>query len=189
MTRDPLAETLQTIQEDSKGAVTAPPSAQPPADFTGMRVTERQGYAAGIPAVLRSFQHLQTHDALLRGMAALRVLNQTGGIDCMSCAWPEPDGGRRIAEFCENGAKAVAWETDTHKVDPEFFAQHSVAELSRQSDYWLGKQGRITHPVVLREGRTHYEEISWDDAFGLLARELNALGSPDEAIFYTSGRT
>ena len=189
MTRDPLAETLQTIQEDSKGAVTAPPSAQPPADFTGMRVTEPQGYAAGIPAVLRSFQHLQTHDALLRGMAALRVLNQTGGIDCMSCAWPEPDGGRRIAEFCENGAKAVAWETDTHKVDPEFFAQHSVAELSRQSDYWLGKQGRITHPVVLREGRTHYEEISWDDAFGLLARELNALGSPDEAIFYTSGRT
>jgi molybdopterin-dependent oxidoreductase alpha subunit len=189
MTRDPQAQTLQTIEEDAKEATKPEPSAQPPADFTGLRVTEPQGSAVGIGAVVRSFQHLQTHDALLRGMAALRVLNQKDGIDCMSCAWPEPDGSRRIAEFCENGAKAVAWETDTHEVDAEFFAQHSVAELSRQSDYWLGKQGRITHPVVLREGGTHYEEISWDDAFGLLARELNALGSPDEAIFYTSGRT
>jgi molybdopterin-dependent oxidoreductase alpha subunit len=107
----------------------------------------------------------------------------------MSCAWPEPDGQRRIVEFCENGAKAVAWEADGRRVGAEFFRQHSVKELSEQSDYWLGQQGRITHPMVLRSGSTHYEPLSWDEVFRFLARQLNDLASPDEAIFYTSGRT
>ena len=107
----------------------------------------------------------------------------------MSCAWPEPDGHRRLIEFCENGAKAVAWEADSRRVTAEFFRRYSVGELAEQSDYWLGQQGRITEPVVLRSGATHYDAISWDDAFSLLAQELNALASPDEAIFYTSGRT
>jgi molybdopterin-dependent oxidoreductase alpha subunit len=138
--------------------------------------------------VLRSLGHLQENHAITRGAQALRLLNQKHGIDCMSCAWPEPDGHRRLAEFCENGAKAVAWEADSRLATPEFFRRHSVAELSQQSDYWLGQQGRIEQPMLLRDGSAHYEPISWDDAFALIAQELNALASPNEAVFYTSGR-
>ena len=165
------------------------PLAQPPEGLTGLKTEPPQTYAAGAPAILSSIHHLASRSALIRGSLALRVLNQKGGIDCMSCAWPEPDGQRRIVEFCENGAKAVAWEADGRRVGAEFFRQHSVKELSEQSDYWLGEQGRITHPMVLRSGSTHYEPLSWDEVFRFLARELNDLASPDEAIFYTSGRT
>src|SRR6185312_2344114 len=106
-----------------------------------------------------------------------------------SCAWPDPDAHRSAAEFCENGAKAIAWEADSRRLTPEFFAKHSIDDLARESDYWHGQQGRLTEPMVLRPGRRHYEPISWDDAFALIADELNALASPNEAIFYTSGRT
>jgi molybdopterin-dependent oxidoreductase alpha subunit len=116
-------------------------------------------------------------------------LNQKGGIDCQSCAWPDPDKKRTITEFCESGARALADEGTTKRITPEFFAQYSIAELFAKDDYWLNSQGRLTEPVVLRNGATHYESISWDDAFRLIAGELNSLASPDEAIFYTSGRT
>ncbi len=116
-------------------------------------------------------------------------MNQKGGIDCPSCAWPDPDGKRAPAEFCENGAKAVAWETDSKRADPEFFAKHSIAELAKQNERWLGDAGRLTHPMVLRRGSQHYEPIDWPDAFKMIADELNSLASPDEAMFYTSGRT
>ncbi len=116
-------------------------------------------------------------------------LNQFDGYDCPGCAWPDPDAERAVAEFCENGAKAVAEEGTKERVGPEFFARHSVAELSERSDFWLGKQGRLTHPMILKKGATHYQPISWDEAFAMLGRELNALSSPDEAVFYTSGRT
>jgi len=107
-----------------------------------------------------------------------------------SCAWPDPDDERSgIAEYCENGAKAIAEEATAKKVTAEFFAQHSVAELATLSDYEIGKKGRIAQPVYLPEGATHYQPISWEDAFSHIARTLNALSSPDEAIFYTSGRT
>ena len=117
------------------------------------------------------------------------AINQKDGFDCPGCAWPEPDGERSHAEFCENGAKAVAEEATTKRVTPEFFRQWSVEELSKQSDFWLGKRGRLTHPMLLRAQAPHYEPISWDEAFTLIATELNALASPDDAIFYTSGRT
>jgi molybdopterin-dependent oxidoreductase alpha subunit len=116
-------------------------------------------------------------------------LNQPGGVDCPGCAWPEPDGERSHFEFCEEGAKHVADEATTKRVTPEFFKQWSIPELSRQPDHWLNQQGRLTNPMIRREGSDYYEAIDWTDAFGLLARELNSLGSPDEAIFYTSGRT
>ena len=106
----------------------------------------------------------------------------------MSCAWPESDHHRKIAEFCENGAKAIAWETDSRKCGADFFAKHSVVELSNKDEYWLGQQGRLTEPMVLRDGATHYAPIKWDDAYQMIADELNALENPDEAIFYTSGR-
>ena len=123
-----------------------------------------------------------------RSFQTLLKMNQKDGFDCPSCAWPDPDDHRKIAEFCENGAKAVASEATTIRATPEFFAKHSIEELKQQTDYWLERQGRITHPMVKRAGATHYEAISWDDAFSLIAKELNALASPNEAAFYTSGR-
>lgn len=125
----------------------------------------------------------------MRGVNALAHLNQFEGIDCPGCAWPDPDHQRSLNEYCENGVKAIAEEATAKRCTPEFFQARSVRQLSEQSDYWLGHQGRLTHPMVLRAGSQHYEAISWDEAFRIIARELNALASPDQAIFYTSGRT
>ena len=176
--------------DDAEHAIdTRPTDAQGPTNFTGLKLEAPATYAAGLPGVLRSLKHLEMDHSTMRGARALRVLNQKDGIDCMSCAWPEPDGERRMAEFCESGAKAVAWETDPRRVTPEFFRDNPVSELALRSDFWLGQQGRIAQPVVLREGAKCYEEISWDGAFKLIADELNLMEKPDEAIFYTSGRT
>lgn len=164
-------------------------SAQPPEELEGLRVEEPGRVAGGVAAVTSALRHAWGEMGVVRGTRTLLELNQKGGFDCPGCAWPDPDGERSHAEFCENGAKHVADEATQKRVTPEFFRQWSVADLSLKSDYWLGKQGRITHPMLLREGATHYEPVSWDEAFQLIARELNALASPDEAIFYTSGRT
>ncbi|MEO0875128.1 MAG: molybdopterin-dependent oxidoreductase, partial [Bacteroidota bacterium] len=124
---------------------------------------------------------------------ALRVaakLNQKGGIDCPGCAWPDPDDERsKLGEYCENGIKAIAEEAQKKTIGREFFSQHSIADLGQWSDFQLGKAGRLAEPLLLEEGATHYQPISWDDAFALIAEELKGLQSPDEAIFYTSGRT
>jgi len=163
---------------------------QPPVDFTGIEMGDPAKSAAGVKAVVSSFKHVFGAMPVTRGLKVLLNLNQKGGIDCPSCAWPDPDGDRsRIAEYCENGAKAIAEEATTRKVTPVFFQNYSVAELSQKSDYWLSQQGRLTHPMVLQAGKTHYEKIAWEDAFQLIAKHLNKLASPDEAIFYTSGRT
>ncbi|MDA1358920.1 FdhF/YdeP family oxidoreductase [Glycomyces luteolus] len=145
-------------------------------------------HAVGLPAVASSIRVVGTQAGVKRGLPLLRDVNQAGGFDCPGCAWPEP-GHRHPAEFCENGAKAVAEEGTRRRVDPEFFAAHPVADLAGRSGYWLGQQGRLTQPVHLAEGATHYEPISWDDAFALIAAELAALDRPDAAAFYTSGRT
>jgi molybdopterin-dependent oxidoreductase alpha subunit len=163
--------------------------AQPPEEFTGGHIGKAKGTAGGLPAVWVATKHVAREMGLLRGTRTLLRLNQKEGFDCPGCAWPDPDGERSHAEFCENGAKAVAEEATTRRVTPDFFREWSVADLSRKSDYWLGKQGRITQPVVLRRGATHYEPVEWDEAFKLIAEELNTLASPDEAAFYTSGRT
>jgi molybdopterin-dependent oxidoreductase alpha subunit len=125
----------------------------------------------------------------VRTAATLTRLNQRHGFDCPGCAWPEELGGRKVAEFCENGAKAVAEEATKRRVTPEFFARHSVSDLAGQPEYWLSQQGRITRPMALAPGDTHYRTIEWDDAYRLIAEHLNGLASPDEACFYTSGRT
>ncbi len=125
----------------------------------------------------------------VRTAACAARLNQRHGFDCPGCAWPEEHGGRKLAEFCENGAKAVAEEATKRVVTPEFFARHSVADLAARPEYWLSQQGRLTHPVVLRPGDDHYRPIDWDDAYRLIADELRGLDSPNEALFYTSGRT
>jgi molybdopterin-dependent oxidoreductase alpha subunit len=163
--------------------------AETPLEFTGLRVSEIETTAAGLPAVLSTMKHGLGEMGVMRTLKTFLNVNQKGGFDCQSCAWADPDGERHLAEFCENGAKAIAEEATTKKVTPQFFREHSVAELSQKSDYWLGRQGRITEPMVLRKGATHYEPISWENAFAMVADELKSLASPDEAIFYTSGRT
>jgi molybdopterin-dependent oxidoreductase alpha subunit len=152
------------------------------------RITSPKDFAGGLPAVVSSLRHLADGPGLVRGARALLEMNQKGGFDCPSCAWPDPDGDRPHAEFCENGAKALASEATRRLADEAFFANHSVAELLEQDDLWLEKQGRIARPMVLREGATHYQPIDWDDAFALVAEHLKGLSIPDEAIFYTSGR-
>jgi molybdopterin-dependent oxidoreductase alpha subunit len=144
--------------------------------------------AAGIPAVISALRHGVTQMGAVRTARTLLHLNQPDGFDCPGCAWPEP-GHTHLAEFCENGAKAVAEEATKRRITPEFFASHSVAELGERSNYWLGQQGRLTEPMIKRAGASHYSPITWDDAFGLIADELRALPSPDAAAFYTSGRT
>jgi formate dehydrogenase major subunit len=158
-------------------------------DESKLKVGEPTTYAAGVKGVLVSLQHGLDEMGAVRTARTLRLLNQREGFDCPGCAWPEAHGHRKVAEFCENGAKAVAEEATVRRVTPEFFARHSVAELAQKSDYWLGKQGRLTEPMVLREGASHYEPISWDDAFALVGGALRGLTDPNEAIFYTSGRT
>ena len=163
---------------------------QSPTDFTGIEQSKPANEAAGFTAVFSSLKHVFGAIPMNRGLKSLLKLNQKGGIDCPSCAWPDPDGERsKIAEYCENGAKAIAEEATTRKVTPVFFQKYSVAELSQKSDYWLGQQGRLTHPLVLQKDKLHYEKIAWEDAFKLIGTQLNELSSPDEAIFYTSGRT
>lgn len=162
----------------------------PPETYTGIKRTKVKTKAAGIPGIWNAFRHINEEVGFVDGLRILNKLNKKQGVDCPGCAWPDPDGKRSmLAEYCENGAKAIAEEATKKRVTHEFFRTHSVEELSQWSDYEIGKAGRITEPVVLHEGSSHYEPISWDDAFALIASELNALPSPNEAVFYTSGRT
>lgn len=166
----------------------APPSAQPPPETAAAQLRPASKAAAGLEAVKKTAQ-LVGGVGLARGVRALLQVNQSDGFDCQSCAWPSPDHARHVFEFCENGAKAVADEATTKTVDAAFFRTHSVAALAAESDYWLNAQGRLTEPVVLRAGATHYEPIAWDAAFALMGSELRALPTPHAAAFYTSGRT
>lgn len=152
------------------------------------RFSAPKEHAAGTPAVVSSLQHVFGKAGVIRGTKALLDLNQAGGFDCPSCAWPDPDGHRAVAEFCENGAKAIASEAMHRTIGREFFAAHSIADLMTQSDAWHDLQGRLAEPMLLRENATHYEPVTWDEAFAIVAEELRALDSPDEALFYTSGR-
>jgi len=146
--------------------------------------------AAGVGGVLHGLAPGLAQMGVGRSARTLLRINQVGGFDCPGCAWPEPaPGARHRAEFCENGAKAVAEEATLRRITPEFFAEHAVADLAGRSDHWLGQQGRLTSPMVLRPGGTHYTPISWDGAFALAASALRGLDSPDRAAFYTSGRT
>ena len=172
---------------DSKKRAT--PAAQQPDDTGDIRLGEASHVAAGVKAVIQTMRFTLREMGAVRGVDQLLRLNQKTGFDCQSCAWPSPDEDRHMAEFCENGVKAVSDEATTKRITREFFAQHSVADLAAQSDHWLNHQGRLTEPMILRAGATHYEPITWTDAFALLAGELRALPSPDEASFYTSGRT
>ncbi|MGI5351644.1 FdhF/YdeP family oxidoreductase [Streptomyces sp. CA-250714] len=163
-----------------------PPSSDPVQDSPQVEAPKHA--AAGLSAVAHSLRMARQQMGVKRTALTLLRVNQKDGFDCPGCAWPEGDK-RHAAEFCENGAKAVAEEATTRRVTRDFFAAHPVADLAGRSGYWLGQQGRLTEPMYLPEGGERYEPIGWDAAFALIAEELKALASPDEAVFYTSGRT
>lgn len=165
------------------------PGAQPPILPVNTRQRKRQKLAAGWKAIQESASYGVHQAGGKNTLGTFFHLNQVDGFDCQSCAWPNPDDDRSLAEFCENGFKAVAYEVDPKQVTKEFFREHSIADLALKSDYWLGQQGRLVVPLIRRPDASHYEPIEWSEAFELIASELKSLKSPDEAVFYTSGRT
>ncbi|NBX24813.1 MAG: hypothetical protein EBQ99_01970 [Planctomycetes bacterium] len=150
----------------------------PPAEAAGGPTAVRVALSASISRM-----------GATRAASTLLQLNQQDGFDCPGCAWPDPAGHRSAFEFCENGAKAVADEATLARADRDFFARHSVQALAERDDHQLGQSGRLTEPMHRAPGDTHYRPIAWDDAFALTARHLRSLASPNEAVFYTSGRT
>lgn len=168
----------------------AHPNPENPEEFLDLKLGAPKTVAAGFPAVISSASHVFEEMDVARGMKALFALNQTDGYDCPGCAWPDPDKHRSsLGEYCENGAKAIAEEATTKKLTADFFAKNSVSELANLNDYEVGKKGRIAQPMFLAKNATHYSPLSWDEAFKKIAVHLNNLSSPDEAVFYTSGRT
>jgi formate dehydrogenase major subunit len=152
-----------------------------------LSVTSRKTWAAGAPAVAESLRVGERQMGARRTALTLLRINQPGGFDCPGCAWPEP-GERSHFEFCENGAKAVAEEATLRRVTPQFFAEHSVGDLAAKSGYWLGQQGRLTEPMYKAPDADHYRPVSWPQAIRIAAEALRSC-DPDEAVFYTSGRT
>lgn len=163
-----------------------PPADEPRDDLT---VTPPKMWAAGVPAVAHALEYSLAQTSPRKTAVDLLTMNQVDGIDCPGCAWADPSPGHRHRnEYCENGAKHINDEATTRRITAGFFREHTVSELGSRSDMWLNQQGRLTEPVVKRPGSDHYEPISWRDALDLLAGELKALNTPDEAVFYTSGR-
>jgi molybdopterin-dependent oxidoreductase alpha subunit len=171
--KDGSSQTMSTIEDPSDDLSVSPPKT----------------WATGVPAVTHALQYSLGQTSVRRTALTLLNVNQTKGIDCPGCAWPEPGPKQRhLNEYCENGAKHINDEATSRRVTADFFQRYTISELAEKSDYWLNQQGRLTEPMVKWRGSEHYEPIRWDDAFNLLAEELRGLESPDEALFYTSGR-
>ena len=165
------------------------PSAENPEKLHDLKVSDPKKWAAGLPGITAAFSDIFQEPGAMRGLKGLFKMNQKDGFDCSSCAWPDEDGDRSvIAAYCENGAKALAEEATKKKLTADFFAKNSVSDLSKLPDMEIGKKGRISIPVFLPENGTHFQPISWDEAYRKIASVLNGLESPDEAAFYTSGR-
>src|SRR5438874_3470256 len=169
-------------QDQSSGA-------EPPEEKARPKLRAPDRVAAGMQALVESLKFTARETGFTRGFGDWLKINKKDGFDCQSCAWPNPDRDRHVFEFCENGVKALTSEATKKQIGPEFFRKHSIADLQEQTDHWLELQGRLVHPMVKREGASHYQPIDCNDAFELMARELNALPTPNAATFYTSGRT
>jgi molybdopterin-dependent oxidoreductase alpha subunit len=165
------------------------PAPEGPEQLAHLKVTEAKTWAAGVPGVVAALKDVFAEAGAVRGLKGLSKMNQKGGFDCSSCAWPDEDGDRSpIAAYCENGAKALAEEATKKKLTADFFARYSVNDLAGLSDMELGKKGRIAFPVYLPKGGTHFLPISFEEGYKKVAETLNGLASPDEGAFYTSGR-
>ncbi len=176
------------MTDDERPGAPAPPDSITPVAHGSPIVSPYDKPAGGLDGVRAALAYTLEQAGLVRGVQALSSVNQADGFDCPSCAWPDPARRGRI-EFCENGAKATADEATRRRVDASFFAAWSISKLLAQSDHWLGQQGRLVQPMYKGEGDSHYRPVSWEKAFALIAGELQGLVSPDEAVFYTSGRT
>jgi molybdopterin-dependent oxidoreductase alpha subunit len=159
------------------------------ADLIGLRHEQPRTFAGGMDAVLSSLSHLYREAGILKSRKIISEFNQLGGFECPGCAWPNPTGHRSRFEFCENGAKSVSAEATTRRIQSDFFQKWPVSDLLQAPGYWLEQQGRLTEPMFLAEGDTHYRPVSWERAFAIAAADLKVLDHPDEAVFYTSGKT
>ncbi len=160
-----------------------------PLESNAPKLSKPKNSAAGIPAVISTAKYGLGNMGVLGSIKNLARVNDFNGFDCPGCAWPDPDKHRSFAEFCENGAKAVADEGTRNRADINFWSQWSVSDLSKKSDHWLNSQGRITQPMILMPESEYYVPISWNESFDIIADNLVSLDNPDQAIFYTSGRT
>ena len=185
-----MSETSQSGKDAPRppSAADAEPAARPRRGPAPGSAPSDRAPAGGVGALVSTWQHARRELGVGRALRVLGDVNQTHGFDCPGCAWPDP-GARAATEFCENGAKAVAHEATRKRLTPEFFAAWSISSLQEQSDHWLEQQGRLTEPLHRAPGADHYEPVSWDAAFAGIAARLRALASPDQALFYTSGRT
>ena len=146
--------------------------------------------SVGLPAILSTLNMGLFDLGPGKSTRVMRKMNQFDGFDCPGCAWPDPDDERTpFGEYCENGIKAIATEADSKTIYADFFKNHAIDELKSKTEMELGKLGRIGEPMVKLPGATHYTSIAWEEAFALIAKNLKSLSSPDEAVFYTSGRT
>jgi molybdopterin-dependent oxidoreductase alpha subunit len=161
-----------------------------PLRFNHLHQAPLKHKAVGIPSILSSFKHMLKYMSVADAWKAATALNQKDGFICPGCAWPDPDDERSsLGEYCENGIKAIAEEAQKKKLTIEFFKKHSVQEIGAWTDFEIGKQGRLTQPMYLPQGATHYQRVAWEDVFEIIADEIKNLATPDEAVFYTSGRT
>ena len=160
-----------------------------PLESKAPKLSKPKNSAAGIPAVISTAKYGLGNMGVLGSIKNLARVNDFNGFDCPGCAWPDPDKHRSFAEFCENGAKAVADEGTRNRADINFWSKWSVSDLSKKSDHWLNSQGRITQPMILMPESEYYVPISWNESFDIIADNLVSLDNPDQAIFYTSGRT
>src|SRR5258708_39531343 len=179
----------QSMKDSGSSSETPIAGAQPPTEIAGTQIGQPYRVAAGLPALYQSGRFTLQEMGVVRGLSTWTKVNQKRGFDCQSCAWPNPQNHRHVLECCESGVTAIADEATTKRISSEFFSNHSITDLKQRSDYWLGSQGRLTEPMVKRPNSDHYEPITWDQAFQLIATELNSLTSPNEAAFYTSVRT
>ncbi|WP_462251308.1 FdhF/YdeP family oxidoreductase [Ekhidna sp.] len=154
-----------------------------------LRITNPPKVSVGPKSVTNASRMIFNAMPPWKALKLLKKLNQKNGIDCPGCAWPDPEKRSKIGEFCENGVKAIAEEAQHKLAGEAFFKQHTIESLRKKSDYWLGQQGRLAQPMIKKEGSPRYEPIDWGNAFEIIGTNLKSLNHPDEAVFYTSGRT
>ncbi|MFE3500908.1 FdhF/YdeP family oxidoreductase [Kitasatospora sp. NPDC059160] len=177
-----------TTSDDEATAAPQRPEEVGPSPAAPPRYAPYHHPAAGWGAAKSVTRFMAREGAYLDGpRAVMRMNHENGGFDCPGCAWPDDTKGLHL-DICENGIKHVTWEMTRKRVGLEFFAAHSVTELSDWSDFALEDQGRLTEPMVYDPDTDHYLPIGWKDAFDLVGRTLRGLDDPNRAAFYTSGR-
>ena len=162
-------------------------SATTPIENESLRIVRPSKLAAGLKGVTNSFRHTLAQSGIKGTIQTMRTVNRFDGFDCPGCAWPDPDNHRSGFEFCENGAKAFAAEATSQRISTDFFSTHSVSSLSEKGDMWMDKQGRLTQPMYLAKNEIHYQPITWDAAYSLIADRIKAT-NPERVALYTSGR-